>query len=209
MFAQKLLSSSIHYLNTRLASTFVQNVVPAVSSCSILLHQHAANYKFPSVNNSLIYRKYCTNNALEPMKSISNNTVIENVNHLTTNCEEGRLFAIVHICGKQFRIVEGDIIVIEGYWPPDIGDKISLDKILLVGSADFSLIGRPLIKKGLVNVTATVIEKTLSHTKTHFKKKRRKQYMRINFYRSQHTMLRINNTIEVQDQVNSSKETKK
>lgn len=43
----------------------------------------------------------------------------------------GRLFAVVHIAGKQFKITEGDVIVIEGYWPPDVGDKIKLDKVLL------------------------------------------------------------------------------
>lgn len=49
----------------------------------------------------------------------------------------------------------------------------------MVGAKDFTLIGRPLIQSGLANVHATVIEKTLSHTKTHFRKKRRKQYKRI------------------------------
>lgn len=50
----------------------------------------------------------------------------------------------------------------------------------MLSGIDFSLIGRPLVERGLVNVHATVIEKTLSHTKTHFRKKRRKQYKRIN-----------------------------
>lgn len=80
-----------------------------------------------------------------------------------------------------------------------------------MGGTDFSIIGRPLIQDGLVKVQATVIEKALSHTKTHFKMKRRKQYKRINckqfsvysergnslnffvaVYRIEQTMLRIN-----------------
>jgi large subunit ribosomal protein L21 len=93
------------------------------------------------------------------------------------------------------------VFVREGYWPPDAGDRISLDKVLLVGANDFTLIGRPLVQKGLVRVEATVIEKTLSHTKTHFRKKRRKQYMRINFYRIPQTMLRVNR-IEIVGEVN-------
>lgn len=48
-----------------------------------------------------------------------------------------------------------------------------------MGGKDFSLIGKPLIQRDLVKVEATVIEKTLSHTKIHFRKKRRKQYKRI------------------------------
>lgn len=108
---------------------------------------------------------------------------------------------MVHVQGKQIKLTEGDVVIIEGYWPPDAGDKISLDKVLLVGSKNFTLIGRPLVQRGLVNVEATVIEKSLSHTKTHFRKKRRKQYMRINFYRIPQTMLRVNK-IELTGEVN-------
>jgi len=118
--------------------------------------------------------------------------VIKKVNQQAVVKEQGRLFAVVHLAGKQFKITEGDAIIIEGYWPPTVGDKISLDKVLMLGASDFTLIGRPLIQTGLVDIHATVIEKTLSHTKTNFKKKRRKQYKRINFYRIQQTMLRIN-----------------
>lgn len=105
--------------------------------------------------------------------------IIDKVSHQIATKEQGRLFAVVHVAGKQFKITQGDLIVIEGYWPPEAGDKITLDKVLLLGASDFTLIGRPLVQRGLVQVTATVIEKTLSHTKTHFRKKRRKQYMRI------------------------------
>ncbi|XP_011208944.2 39S ribosomal protein L21, mitochondrial [Bactrocera dorsalis] len=126
--------------------------------------------------------------------------VFDKVNQQLDERKEGRLFAIVHLCGKQFKITAGDIILVEGYWPPTIGDEIRLEKVLLAGAKDFTLIGRPILPAGLVNVKATIIEKTLTHTKTHFKKKRRKQYMRINFQRSPNTMIRIN-SIEVEQNV--------
>uniref|UniRef100_A0A182NPS8 Large ribosomal subunit protein bL21m n=1 Tax=Anopheles dirus TaxID=7168 RepID=A0A182NPS8_9DIPT len=119
-------------------------------------------------------------------------TTIDTVNKQLENGSEGRLFAVVQLCGKQFKITSGDIIVVEGYWPPENGDRLRLDKVLLAGSKDFSLIGRPLLAPGLVDVQATIVEKTLSHTRTHFRKKRRKQYIRTNFYRTQQTMIRIN-----------------
>ncbi|EDV97235.1 39S ribosomal protein L21, mitochondrial [Drosophila grimshawi] len=119
-------------------------------------------------------------------------TVCERINQQVAKSEQGRLFAVVHLCGKQFKVTPGDIILVEGYWPPTTGDEISLDKVLLAGARDFTLIGRPMLDAGLVMVKATIIEKTLTHTKTHFKKKRRKQYMRINFQRSPNTMIRIN-----------------
>lgn len=52
----------------------------------------------------------------------------------------GRLFAVVHLAGKQFKITEGDVIIIEGYWPPDIGDKIKLDKVLSLKSINLFII---------------------------------------------------------------------
>ena len=116
------------------------------------------------------------------------NEIIAKVN----NEHKDRLFAIVHLAGKQFKVTEGDVIIVEGYWPPTCGDKINLDKVLVLGAPNFTLIGRPLIQSNLVDVHATVIEKTLSHSKVNFKKKRRKQYKQINFYRIHQTMLRIN-----------------
>jgi hypothetical protein len=50
----------------------------------------------------------------------------------------------------------------------------------VAGGSDFTLIGRPVLSSELVSVHATVIEKALSHIKTVFKKKRRKQFQRIN-----------------------------
>lgn len=122
--------------------------------------------------------------------------VFDKINQQLAKSEEGRMFAVVHLCGKQFKVTPGDIILVEGYWPPTIGDEIRLEKVLLAGAKDFTLIGTPILEPGLVDVKATIIEKTLTHTKTHFKKKRRKQYLRINFQRSPNTMIRIN-SIEV------------
>ncbi|OWR55403.1 Mitochondrial ribosomal protein L21 [Danaus plexippus plexippus] len=136
-------------------------------------------------------------------------SVVKETKEVITTCNKliedrvSRNFAIVHLLGKQWRVTDGDLLVVEGHWPPNIGDKIRLDKVLLAATKDFSLIGRPLVQPGLVNVTATVISKGLSHTKTHFKKKRRKQYMKIHFQRLPQTMLRIN-TVEIANRINEA-----
>lgn len=77
-----------------------------------------------------------------------------------------------------------------------------------------------MVQTGAVNVQATVIEKTVSHTKTNFKKIRRKQYQKIHckfvlikhinlikinwflVYRMQQTMLRINE-IQIVDEIDN------
>ncbi|XP_014227950.1 39S ribosomal protein L21, mitochondrial [Trichogramma pretiosum] len=118
--------------------------------------------------------------------------VSKEINKQIAEDKTGRLFAIVHVAGKQFKVTESDIIIIRGYWPPNIGDQIKLEKVLLLGSKDFTLVGRPILNRELVSIDATVIEKTLSNTITHFRFRKRKQYRRIHFYKYQHTYVRIN-----------------
>ncbi|XP_014612081.1 PREDICTED: 39S ribosomal protein L21, mitochondrial [Polistes canadensis] len=130
--------------------------------------------------------------------------VTKEINKQIAMDKVGRLFAVVHLCGKQFKITENDIIIIQGHWPPTIGDKIKLEKVLLVGGTDFTLIGKPILNGELVSINATVIEKTLSSTKYHFRMKKRKQYRRLNFYRTPHTMLRIN-TIDINGDIDKRK----
>ena len=79
--------------------------------------------------------------------------------------------------------------------PIDVGEKIKLEKVLLVGSTQFTVIGTPLVKlvtrplcavshvliatsKDAVNVQATVIEQMKTKKVDVFKKKRRKGYTR-------------------------------
>ncbi|XP_055384334.1 39S ribosomal protein L21, mitochondrial [Condylostylus longicornis] len=140
-------------------------------------------------NTQLYNQKVVTESSISKVEPKG---LIDNVKDVLLKNQDTRLFAVVHLCGKQFKITDGDIILVQGYWPPTNGDKIRLDKVLLVGANDFTLIGQPILEPGICDVQATIIEKTLSHTKTHFRKKRRKQYQRINFFRSPHTMIRIN-----------------
>lgn len=75
--------------------------------------------------------------------------------------------------------------------------------MLLAGGDSFTLTGRPLVQSNIVDVQATVVEKTIAHTRTTFKKKRRKQYMRIKFHRSAQSMIRIN-SIAIYPQIDTS-----
>lgn len=77
-------------------------------------------------------------------------------------------------------MTDGDLIMIEGAHPADVGDVIRAEKVLLLGSRDFTLIGRPLLRPDLVRVEATVVEKSLTHTKTVFRNRRRKNTRSIN-----------------------------
>lgn len=159
--------------------------------------------RFPAVTRTFPVLNYTSSAVAEPshvQHVEASKKVLKKIDGLVSKENEGRLFAVVHLLGKQFKVTDGDIILLEGYWPPTIGDKIRIDKVLLAGSKDFTLIGTPLLKPGIVDVQATVIEKTLTHTKTNFRKKKQKQFMRINFVRNQNTMVRIN-SIQVKGQM--------
>ncbi|KAL7039787.1 hypothetical protein ACKWTF_000113 [Chironomus riparius] len=149
------------------------------------------------------HNKLTVNKPLEFVDLKEGKDPVQNVNKKIQNSEAGRLFAVVQLCGKQFKITQGDVIMLEGFWEPTNGDQLRLEKVLLCGSQDFTLVGRPILQKGLVDIQATIIEKSLSHTRTHFKYKKRKQYRRINFQRSPTTVLRIN-SIEINNSVDQN-----
>lgn len=54
---------------------------------------------------------------------------VERINEKLKTNDVGRLFAVVHLCGKQFKVTAGDIILVEGYVEPSNGDKLRLDKV--------------------------------------------------------------------------------
>ncbi|XP_064122483.1 large ribosomal subunit protein bL21m-like, partial [Macrobrachium nipponense] len=131
--------------------------------------------------------------------------VIAKVNHQIANGQCGRLFAVVHLAGLQHLVTQEDLLVIEGTFAPNLGDKIRLEKVLCVGGRDFTLFGRPLLSKDLVSVEATVIEKNLSHCQINFFSWRRHNSRRTKFHRNQQTLLRIN-TVQVMHKINEVKE---
>lgn len=108
----------------------------------------------------------------------------------------GQIFAVVHIGGRQFKITINDTIVINRI-DADTGDRIRIEKVLMIGGENFSVIGTPLVARDLARIEATVVEKNKSPKVIVFKKKRRKGYKRTQGHRQDITVLRIN-SIHVQ-----------
>eukprot|EP00069_Balaena_mysticetus_P004773 bmy_17674T0 len=104
--------------------------------------------------------------------------VVEKVNELIARGRYGRLFAVVHFASHQWKVTSEDLILIENKLDVACGERIRLEKVLLVGADDFTLLGRPLLRKDLVQVEATVIEKTESWPKINMRFKKRKNYKR-------------------------------
>ncbi|XP_073460662.1 large ribosomal subunit protein bL21m isoform X2 [Aquarana catesbeiana] len=122
--------------------------------------------------------------------------LVKNVNNLIATGQFGRLFAVVHFASKQWKITDEDLVLIHVPVEAQCGDRIRLEKVLLVGSDNFTLIGKPLLGKDLVRVEATVIEKTESHPKINMKFWRRHRYQKKKIIVTPQTILRIN-SIEI------------
>src|SRR5690349_9111024 len=92
------------------------------------------------------------------------------------------------IKGKQYKVAQGDLLTVDRV-KADVGELIKLNKVLLVGSKNYTSIGRPLVEN--IEVFARIEQHTHSKKVIVFKKKKRKGYRRWKGNEQLITMLRI------------------
>ncbi len=102
---------------------------------------------------------------------------------------DDKLFAVVLFKGLQHKITKYDTIMLERIDDLNVGDTFTFDKVLLVGSDEYTSIGRPYVNSA--KVLATVEEKSLTEKVIVFKKKRRKGYQRNQGHRQSVMHVRI------------------
>ncbi|KAK0421361.1 hypothetical protein QR680_015197 [Steinernema hermaphroditum] len=108
---------------------------------------------------------------------------------------KNRLFAVVYVNNRQFKVSQDDLIHLHHNIPLDVGDKIKLEKILLVGGAEFTLVGRPLLDSQAVTVNATVIEKTTTSPELDYNMVNHKGIKVMKWLSKELTVLRINEIV--------------
>ena len=96
-------------------------------------------------------------------------------------------YAIVQAGGKQFRVVEGEVVRIPSI-SAEVGSSIELET-LVQSDGERIEVGAPLLDGA--RVTATVVEHGRGPKIIVFKKKRRKQYKKIHGHRQDFTAVRI------------------
>ncbi|KAF5728681.1 Ribosomal protein L21 [Tripterygium wilfordii] len=99
------------------------------------------------------------------------------------------VFAVVQIGSHQFKVSNGDCIYTERLKFCEVNDKLTLNKVLLLGSSTQTIVGRPIVPDAAVH--AVVEEHALDAKVIIFKKKRRKNYRRTKGHRQELTKLRI------------------
>jgi large subunit ribosomal protein L21 len=98
------------------------------------------------------------------------------------------MFAIVATSGKQFRVSEGDRIVVDRV-SASVGETVRLDSVLMVGGDGGPLVGTPFVSGAAVE--ATVVSHRSGEKVIVFKFEARKRKRRKTGHRQQLSELRI------------------
>ena len=98
------------------------------------------------------------------------------------------MYAIVEIAGRQYRVEENQFLVVNRLSGNE-GDKLTFDKVLLIGDKGKMKVGEPTIKGAVVS--ATVEKHGRGDKVVVFKKKRRKGYVKRNGHRQDLTRIKI------------------
>ncbi len=98
------------------------------------------------------------------------------------------MFAVLKTGGKQYKVSQGDVIQVEKL-EGNVGDKLTLDQILMIGEDDKVDVGAPILAGS--QVTCEIMDQAKGPKILVFKKKRRKKYRRTNGHRQLITHLKI------------------
>ena len=98
------------------------------------------------------------------------------------------MYAVIKTGGKQYRVAAGEKIKIEQI-AADVGQEITIDQVLAVGSGADLVVGSPLVAGA--SVVATVLAQGRHDKVRIFKMRRRKHYQKRQGHRQAFTELEI------------------
>lgn len=98
------------------------------------------------------------------------------------------MYAVIATGGKQYKVSEGDIVRVEKL-DGDVGAKVEIQDVLMVGGGDAPTIGAPILEKA--TVTGEIVEQDREKKILVFKKKKRKGYKKLQGHRQSYTALKI------------------
>ena len=99
------------------------------------------------------------------------------------------MFAIISTGGKQYKVSQDTILTVNKLEGKD-GDKITIDDVLFACDGDKFSIGSPQIDGAKIN--AEIVKQDRDRKILVFKKKRRKNYRRLNGHKQDITFLKVN-----------------
>jgi large subunit ribosomal protein L21 len=97
------------------------------------------------------------------------------------------MYAVVRTGGKQYKVAKDSVLKVESL-TGDVGSKLTLDEVLLVGG-DSPKVGAPLVKGA--SVACEILEHGQGEKVIAFKKKRRKNTHRKRGHRQHFTKVKV------------------
>lgn len=97
------------------------------------------------------------------------------------------MYAVIETGGKQYRVKEGDVIVVEKLGV-EAGEKVEFDKVLVMGEGADIQVGTPYVGS---KVYGTVVENGKGKKVVIFKYKAKKDYRKKQGHRQPYTMVEI------------------
>ncbi|MCI5885115.1 MAG: 50S ribosomal protein L21 [Clostridiales bacterium] len=97
------------------------------------------------------------------------------------------MYAVIETGGKQYRVKEGDVIVVEKLGA-EAGEKVEFDKVLVMGEGADIQVGTPYVGS---KVYGTVVENGKGKKVVIFKYKAKKDYRKKQGHRQPYTMVEI------------------
>jgi large subunit ribosomal protein L21 len=98
------------------------------------------------------------------------------------------MYAVIKSGGKQYKVAAGEKLKVEQI-STQIGEKISLDQVLMVSQGDKVSVGSPLVDGAVVS--ATVLGHVRADKVKIFKMRRRKHYQKRQGHRQNYTEVMI------------------
>jgi large subunit ribosomal protein L21 len=98
------------------------------------------------------------------------------------------MYAVIRTGGKQARVTHGDRLRVEKL-PGDVGDRVELDEVLMLGGEGAEKVGTPLLSGA--RVKGTITAQARGPKLLMFKMKRRKGYRRKQGHRQSYTEILI------------------
>jgi large subunit ribosomal protein L21 len=99
------------------------------------------------------------------------------------------MYAIVKTGGKQYRVEEGNSLIVEKIGAAQAGEEIVLDEVLFLADGDKATVGKPNIEGA--SVTAKVIAQKRAPKVLVFKRKPKKGYKNLQGHRQYVTEIEI------------------
>ena len=123
--------------------------------------------------------------------STSTDNIAHRVHHPITTKEttSDDVFAVVKVSGSQYKVTLGDVLTVNKVPDAVVGETMILDDVLLIGTTNETIVGRPNVPNA--RVTVEVEEQKKDKKVLVFKKKRRQGYQRKNGARRHITVFRV------------------